>query len=399
MREKRDDSPPNPNGSGGDRCRKKRKKSINGNFEGLNDIRFSHGTGEGSNSNRKKSGRRSFNRAKNLARKIDSLYNGGDGGKITGCLSDIYKVSHKEDDDNGVNSEIKSTCNKSENKHVCSISENEMKEVGEHIGVMWDEVVGIGAEGKLRWVKSIIKDEQPSVIGLQETKSGIVDEYWVEEVWGNRCFGFTQLTSNGNSGGIILIWDAITFVCKEAMRDERLAGVIDKMGGAWFIFGDFNVIRKVDDRLNSQVKIKDMDDFNDSINLSQLVEVPMGGRKFTRVSDDGVKFSKLDRFLMNKNFKSLWSNPAVLALYRKLSDHCPMVLKDIDVDFGPKPFRVFDVWLEEVDIEHVVSDTWKKVVRGSWPDCRRTTMDWELQAEIRNLNDGEMAAWMEARKL
>ncbi|GJV48762.1 RNA-directed DNA polymerase, eukaryota [Tanacetum coccineum] len=120
---------------------------------------------------------------------------------------------------------------------------------------------------------------------------------------------------------------------------DRLAGVIDKMGGAWFIFGYFNVIRKVDDRLNSQVKIKEMDDFNDSINLSWLVEVPMGGRKFTRVSDDGVKFSKLDRFLMNKNFKSLWSNPAVLALYRKLSDHCPMVLKDIDVDFGPKPFR------------------------------------------------------------
>ncbi|GKG12011.1 hypothetical protein Tco_0346248, partial [Tanacetum coccineum] len=32
---------------------------------------------------------------------IDSLYNGGDKGKITGCLSDMYKVSHKEDDDNG----------------------------------------------------------------------------------------------------------------------------------------------------------------------------------------------------------------------------------------------------------------------------------------------------------
>ncbi|GKD25466.1 RNA-directed DNA polymerase, eukaryota [Tanacetum coccineum] len=151
---------------------------------------------------------------------------------------------------------------------------------------------------------------------------------------------------------------------------DRLAGVIDKMGGAWFIFGYFNVIRKVDDRLNSQVKIKEMDDFNDSINLSWLVEVPMGGRKFTRVSDDGVKFIKLDRFLMNKNFKSLWSNLAVLALDRKLFDHCPMVLKDIDVDFGLKPFRVFDVWLEEVDIEHVVSGTWKKVVRGSWPDCR-----------------------------
>ncbi|PWA48451.1 hypothetical protein CTI12_AA490920 [Artemisia annua] len=234
-REKRDDSPPNPNGSGGDRCRKKRKKSVNGNFEGSKDIHFSHGIGEGSNSNMKKSGRRSINRAKNVARKIESLYNGEGGSKTTGCLSDMYKVSHKEGDDIGVNSEIRSTGKEDENKHVCSISKNELKEVGEQIGVKWEEVAskgiislnirGIGVEGKLGWIKSIIKEEKPSVIGLQETKCGIVDEFWVEEVWGNRCFGFTQLTSNGNSGGIILIWDANTFCCKEAMGDERFIAV------------------------------------------------------------------------------------------------------------------------------------------------------------------------------
>ncbi|PWA81045.1 RNA-directed DNA polymerase, eukaryota, Reverse transcriptase zinc-binding domain protein [Artemisia annua] len=293
-REKRDDSPPNPNRSGGDRFRKKRKKSGNGNFKGSKDIRFSHGTGEGSISNKKKSGRRSINRAKNVARKIESVYNGGDGGKTTGCLSDMYKVSHKEGDYNGVTSEGRSTCNEDGNNQVCSISEEELKEVGEQIGVVWDEVAGKGLDDK-----------------GNATKCGIVDDVWVEEVWGNRSFGFTQLTSNGNSGGIILIWDANMFVCKEAMVDERfiavkgnwkgisedvylvcvygrhichqkaslwdrLACLMDKMGGAWCIFGDFNVIRRVDDRLNSQVKIKEMDDFKDFINLSRLVECMFG---------------------------------------------------------------------------------------------------------------------------
>ncbi|PWA80255.1 reverse transcriptase domain, Reverse transcriptase zinc-binding domain protein [Artemisia annua] len=94
-----------------------------------------------------------------------------------------------------------------------------------------------------------------------------------------------------------------------------------------------------------------IDDFNTFINTTQLVEIPMGGRKFTRVSDDGLKFSKLDRFLVTEGFKSKWGNLAVVALDRKLSDHVPIVLKDLDVDFGPKPFHVFDIWLKEVDIE------------------------------------------------
>ncbi|GJS89169.1 copia protein [Tanacetum coccineum] len=77
------------------------------------------------------------------------------------------------------------------------------------------------------------------------------------------------------------------------------------------------------------------------------------GRKFTRVSDDGVKFSKLDHFLLNDEFNNLWGNLSVIALDRNLSDHCPIMLKDVDIDFGPKPFRVFNVWVEETDFYHL----------------------------------------------
>ena len=111
------------------------------------------------------------------------------------------------------------------------------------------------------------------------------------------------------------------------------------------------MIRRCDDKLNSQINARGMNNFNEFINDARLVEVPMGGRKFTRVSDDGMKFSKLDRFLMNEAFYSLWGNLSVVALDRKLSDHCPIVLKDIKMELGPKPFRFFDIWLEEMDIK------------------------------------------------
>ncbi|GJZ57719.1 transposon TX1 [Tanacetum coccineum] len=118
----------------------------------------------------------------------------------------------------------------------------------------------------------------------------------------------------------------------------------------WCICGDFNVVRRQEDILNSQINVKEMEDFNNFINITRLVEIPLGGRKFTRISDDGLK---------------------------KCSYHCPIVLKDMDVDFGPKPFRVFDVWLKEADIKNVVL----------------------REAESRPLDDEERLKWLEARRL
>ena len=189
------------------------------------------------------------------------------------------------------------------------------------------------------------------------------------------------------------------------------------------------MVRSNGDRLNSQVNIKESSEFNDFINDRRLVEILMGGRKFTRVSDDGIKFSKLDRFLLNDEFNNLWGGLSVITLDRKLSDHCPIVLKDVDLDFGPKPFRIFNVWLEEVDFIHVVEEAWNKDVRCLRPDCRfrdklknvkaalriwskgrfggqvekidelkNVAMKWELEAERRSLSENKRNAWLEARK-
>lgn len=73
-----------------------------------------------------------------------------------------------------------------------------------------------------------------------------------------------------------------------------------------------------------------------------MIEIPLGGRKFTRISDNGAKFSKLDRFLVSVEFKAKWGNLGTIALERRLFDHCPVVLKDMDINFGPKPFRALD---------------------------------------------------------
>ncbi|GJQ98138.1 hypothetical protein Tco_0009277 [Tanacetum coccineum] len=71
------------------------------------------------------------------------------------------------------------------------------------------------------------------------------------------------------------------------------------------------------------VNVKETIELNDFANDMRLVKIMMWGRKFTRVSDDGVMFN-------------------------------------VDIDFGPKPFRVFNVWMEP-DFYQVVEEVRKKL--------------------------------------
>lgn len=85
---------------------------------------------------------------------------------------------------------------------------------------------------------------------------------------------------------------------------------MENISAAWCIFGDFNAVRFEEERFSCQFYDMEVVDFNHFISTAQLVEIPLGGKRYTRVSDDGVKFSKLDRFLDSENFNSVWCNLA-----------------------------------------------------------------------------------------
>ncbi|GJV91519.1 putative RNA-directed DNA polymerase, partial [Tanacetum coccineum] len=209
----------------------------------------------------------------------------------------------------------------------------------------------------------------------------------------------------------------------------KLSKVINSIDAAWCIFGDFNEVRSREERRNSGFNKRGAVNFNNFINGECLIDIPMGGKKFTRISDDGLKFSKIDRFLTNSLFCQNWVSLVVIAKERKLSDHCLLVLMDKIIDFGPKPFRCFDVWMEEKECEDIVKDCWEKRVFSVNPDSRfrdklknvkeglktwskikfggdldeierlkNEATKWELIAKSRELDEIELDRWKEARK-
>ncbi|GJW50286.1 RNA-directed DNA polymerase, eukaryota [Tanacetum coccineum] len=137
--------------------------------------------------------------------------------------------------------------------------------------------------------------------GLGEYKKGVSDIYkeyhdvdvekeGMFEAMGDERFVVVKGEWKGRTGEVFLACIYGPHVSRhKASLWDRLSGLRDRCNGAWCIFGDLNVVRRNEDRLNSQVNVGEMRDFNDFIKEARLVEIPIRGCKFTRISDDGMK--------------------------------------------------------------------------------------------------------------
>ena len=68
--------------------------------------------------------------------------------------------------------------------------------------------------------------------------------------------------------------------------------------------------------------------------------------------------SKSDRFLVSDGFSEMIPNLMATVPERKLSDHRPILLKELVVDYGLTPFWVFRSWFGMDGFHQLVSDTW-----------------------------------------
>ncbi|XP_071704705.1 uncharacterized protein [Rutidosis leptorrhynchoides] len=232
-------------------------------------------------------------------------------------------------------------------------------------------------------------------------------------------------------GGLIVIWDTSKFDINDATGGNYYLAI----KGQWKKSGEVLIIvnvhgshsdrfRDSSDRLNSQFHQRRDDRFNEFIVRNNLIDIAISGRKFTRISDDGLKFSKLDRFLVTDKFISLWDDLSIIALDRNLSDHCPLVLRDKVIDYRPKPFKVFDEWFNCEYIDKVIAGAWEQPIRGTRLDCifrdrlknvklalkewskanfngldsvikelQKEALCWELKAKSNVLSESDRATW------
>lgn len=124
-----------------------------------------------------------------------------------------------------------------------------------------------------------------------------------------------------------------------------------------FFMGDINCVRCPEERKNSEFCLTSANDFNNFITDTGLTEFKMGGSIFTYSSQVGNKHSKIDWVLVGHDFINRWPKTTLMALPKRYSDHRPLVLSCVDLNFGPCPFRFYNSCLRNDDLEEVIKKT------------------------------------------
>ncbi|PWA97953.1 RNA-directed DNA polymerase, eukaryota, Reverse transcriptase zinc-binding domain protein [Artemisia annua] len=223
---------------------------------------------------------------------------------------------------------------------------------------------GVGVAGKSAWVKGMVENYGIDFLAFQETSVSRVGGFDFSRMWGSSDFQSDVVEASGRSGGLANLWNPKKFKKTSDERDtnfivtsgilvkdgtllnvvniyapkkttkkralwDRLRGVIDSKPVMWILLGDFNA------------------------------EYQMRDYKFTFLAgkDNGFKMSKIDRVLVCQDFFNRWPLACLRALPRGLSDHCPLLLSLEDSNYGAKPFRWFNSWLDREGCVDIVSNS------------------------------------------
>ena len=127
------------------------------------------------------------------------------------------------------------------------------------------------------------------------------------------------------------------------------------------IGGDFNLVRKVEDKSSGNVNIRWMQAFNDTIDDISLKELHRGGSRYTwsNKQEDPIQ-SVLDRVFVSIHWEDHYNLVIVYSATRVGSDHNALVVSLVYE--APKPcrhFRFDPIWLTHEDFK-----CW---VIGKWP--------------------------------
>ncbi|GKF22123.1 hypothetical protein Tco_0074445 [Tanacetum coccineum] len=68
--------------------------------------------------------------------------------------------------------------------------------------------------------------------------------------------------------------------------------------------------------------------------------------------------SKLDKFLLSEGILVAFPQISAIFLDRHLSDHRPILLREVTIDYGPTPFRFFHSWLYMEGFKDMVKMEW-----------------------------------------
>lgn len=289
-------------------------------------------------------------------------------------------------------------------------------------------VRGINSSWKWDSVRNKIVEAQCDIICLQETKKENFDAPFLRKICPAvfDCFDF--LPSVGASGGILVAWkgntfDAIrlshnnysltlefcsrhnntkwTLTCIYApCTPEGKGAFLDWFQNIqitpetdWLVLGDFNLIRKLEDRNRPGGDINEIFRFNEAISQLGINEIVLQSRKNTWSNmQPAPLLQKLDWVFTSSSWAISYPNTSINALDMIPSDHCPCVVSISTMIPRNKVFRFENYWLKHQDYQNTLTQSWgnspniedaAKRITAKLKFLRKNLREW--QASMQNL--------------
>lgn len=178
----------------------------------------------------------------------------------------------------------------------------------------------------------------------------------------------------------------LSVVCGQNHTSERrslwadMGFVCSSIGdGPWIQLGDFNVVRKPEERLvgfNATAALE----FNDCQGLVGLDGMPSKGYWFTwsnRRGGLGEICSKLDRVIINAGWMDCFPESEAVFISPRVCDHCPMLVTVYPEVHKRRPFKFFNFWIKDSRFKDELRKSWSMPVGGS--------VKYILQQKLRRL--------------
>lgn len=296
-------------------------------------------------------------------------------------------------------------------------------------------VRGLNSERKWNSIRDKIVESRAEVICLQETKREFFDISYLRNFCPADFDMFEYLPSVGASGGILIAWKGIAFsgqlmfsncfaismeftsrlnndtwmltVVYAPCTDQGKRAFIDWFRNiqmpaevAWLVVGDFNLIRRPEDRNRDGADPNEMFMFNEAISKLGVIELPLLGRQYTWTNKQTPPLlERLDWFFTSNSWTEKFPNTSVKILVMEVSDHWPCVIEISTNIPSSNLFRFENIWLEHENFIEVVVQGWDapghimdpaRKLTAKFKSLRKALKDWKAQlpnlaATIRNV--------------
>ncbi|KAL4377916.1 hypothetical protein GQ457_02G007720 [Hibiscus cannabinus] len=189
--------------------------------------------------------------------------------------------------------------------------------------------------------------------------------------------------SIGSAGGLISMWNRDAFVVSNQVVAKRFIAIsghlkslqidcgfmniygpsieadkcqffseiteyLEKNKQPWCVCGDFNAYLHPGEKCGGPVNVAAMDMFRRFLQESCLMDLPLKGGEYTWSNGrDTPTLVRLDRFLVNADFLSAFHYLEQCLLSKSISDHNAIALIFDERNWGPKPFKFFNYYLDE----------------------------------------------------